>query len=131
MFLSRWKVEKAPRIKICTISGKINCTPKGIYLPISKQHSILAVPNLLAHNSITVSYIVQVDFLHLKSNVASKWASIHIYRGTIYFAVYGIYRLFFIKCAGIQDSYPIVSACAMLSPVVVVCNTCKRFITNY
>ena len=31
---------------------KINVTFKGVYLPISKLHLILAVPNLLAHNNI-------------------------------------------------------------------------------
>ena len=30
--------------------------PKGVYLPISKLHSILAIRNLLAHNNITISY---------------------------------------------------------------------------
>ena len=34
-----------------TIASKINVTPKGDYLPISKLHSILAVANLLAHNN--------------------------------------------------------------------------------
>ena len=38
-------------ISSCTIASKINVTPKGVYLPISKQHSILAVANLLAHNN--------------------------------------------------------------------------------
>ena len=33
----------------CTINSKINGTPKGVYLPISKIHSILTVDNLLAH----------------------------------------------------------------------------------
>ena len=33
------------------ISSKINVTPKGVYLPILKLHSILAVANLLAHNN--------------------------------------------------------------------------------
>ena len=32
-------------------ASKINVTPKGVYLPISKLHSILAVANLLAHNN--------------------------------------------------------------------------------
>ena len=35
----------------CTVTSKINGTPKGVYLPISKLHSILAVANLLAHNN--------------------------------------------------------------------------------
>ena len=29
------------------------CYPKGVYLPISKLDSILAVANLLAHNNIS------------------------------------------------------------------------------
>ena len=36
----------------CTITSKINGTPKGVYLPISKLHSILALANLLAHNNL-------------------------------------------------------------------------------
>ena len=35
----------------CIIASKINGTPKGVYLSISKLHSILAVANLLAHNN--------------------------------------------------------------------------------
>ena len=38
---------------LATITSKINVTPKGVYLPISKLHSILAVANLLAHNNKT------------------------------------------------------------------------------
>ena len=34
-----------------TNASKINDTPKGVHLPISKIHSILAVANLLAHNN--------------------------------------------------------------------------------
>ena len=30
---------------------RCNDTPKGVYLPILKLHSILAVANLLAHNN--------------------------------------------------------------------------------
>ena len=37
----------------CTIASKINGTPKGASLPISKLHSILAITNLLAHNNIS------------------------------------------------------------------------------
>ena len=44
-------------------TSKLNGTPKGVYLPISKLHSILAVANLLAHNNKTI----RVNF-----NVASK-----------------------------------------------------------
>ena len=42
------EIKEAKRVE-CTINSKINCTHKGVYLPISKLHSILAVPNLLAH----------------------------------------------------------------------------------
>ena len=35
-----------------TINSKINGTSKGVYLPISKQNSVLVVPNLLVHNNI-------------------------------------------------------------------------------
>ena len=37
---------------IGTIASKINGTPKGVYFPISKLHSILAVANLLTHNNL-------------------------------------------------------------------------------
>ena len=40
----------------------------------------LAVPNLLAHNSITISFYMEVNTLRLKSNVAWIWASKHIWR---------------------------------------------------
>ena len=66
------------QFKISTVNSKINGTPKGVYLLISKLQSILAVANLLAHNSIAIKYYVQVNSLRLKSNVASKWASKHI-----------------------------------------------------
>ena len=50
----------ALKLIVCTINSKINGTPKGIYLPISKLHFILAVSNLLAHNNIKISYYLQV-----------------------------------------------------------------------
>ena len=40
--------------------------PIGVYLPISKLNSNLAVANLLARNSIAVSYYVQVNSQRLK-----------------------------------------------------------------
>ena len=49
-------------LKQCTIASKINVTPKGVYLPISKLHSILAVANLLAHNNkIRICYCGQIS----------------------------------------------------------------------
>ena len=55
----------------------------------SKLHLILALPNILAHYNITISYYVQVNSLWLKSNVVSKWASKKLWGVTIYFAVDG------------------------------------------
>ena len=69
-----------------TINSKINGTAKGVYLRISKLHSILVITNLLPHNNITINYYMQVNSLWLKLNVASKWASKYLW-GTIYFAV--------------------------------------------
>ena len=44
-----------------TIASKINGTPKGVYLPISKLHSILAVANLLAYNNVSqICYCGQI-----------------------------------------------------------------------
>ena len=48
----------------CTIASKINVTPKGIYLLISKQHSILAVANLFSHNNI--SHLVTAVKFHYR-----------------------------------------------------------------
>ena len=59
--------------------------PKGVYLSISKLHSILAAVNLLAHNNLWLCYYGQVNSLRLKSSVASKWAS-NTFAGTINFA---------------------------------------------
>ena len=47
----------------------------------SKLHLILALPNILAHYNITISYYVQVNSLWLKSNVVSKWASKKLWGG--------------------------------------------------
>ena len=44
-----YRVKSINTVNKCT--SKINFTPKGVYLPISKLHSILAVANLLAHNN--------------------------------------------------------------------------------
>ena len=35
--------------------------PINVYLPISKLHSILAAPNLLAHNNISISYNIDAN----------------------------------------------------------------------
>ena len=50
-----------------TIASKINVTPKGVYLPISKLRSILAVANLLAHNNISeICYCGQISLQSTK-----------------------------------------------------------------
>ena len=80
-----WKLQpwvKSPGVlhthPCSTIASKINGTAKGVFLPISKLHSILAVTNLLAHNNITICYYVQVNSLRLKSSVTSKWTRKHL-----------------------------------------------------
>ena len=45
-----------------TNTSKINVTPKGVCLSISKLHSILAVANLLVHNNKTqICYCGQIS----------------------------------------------------------------------
>ena len=66
--------------------------PTGVFLLISKLHSISAVAVILAHN-ITIRYYVQVNSMRIKSNLASKWASKHLW-GTIYFAVDGTFYIY-------------------------------------
>ena len=56
------------------INSKINGTPKGVYLPISKLHSILAVANLLAHNNLW-----QVKTFVLGYHLFCCWKYIYIY----------------------------------------------------
>ena len=47
-----------------TFTSKINVTPKGVCLPISKLHSISAVANLLAHNNMSqICYGGQISLL--------------------------------------------------------------------
>ena len=60
-------------LRFGNINSKINGTPKGFYLPISKLHLILAIANLLAHNNKWFCYYGQVK----------------TFGGTIYFAVDG------------------------------------------
>ena len=89
----------------CITNSKINSTPqKGVYMFISKLHSISEVPNLLAHNNITISYYVQVNSLRLKPTVVRKWASINACVGTIYFAVDGTLNAYQFYCTSIFRS---------------------------
>ena len=70
-----------------TITSKINGTPKGCYSTILKLYFILPIPNLLAHNNITMIYYLKVNKLRKKASVASKGAIVDIFGGIIYFAV--------------------------------------------
>ena len=46
----------------CVIASKINVTPKGVHLAISKLNSILAIANLLAHNNLSqICYCGQIS----------------------------------------------------------------------
>ena len=64
---------------------------KCLYVPISKIHSTLNVPDLLALDNITISHYGQVNSLRLKLSEASKWTSKIIW-GTIYFVVDDAYK---------------------------------------
>ena len=66
-----------------TIDSKINDTPKGVYLPILKLHSILAVVNLLAHNNKSqICYCGQISL----QSAADNWSFYDTFGGNIYFA---------------------------------------------
>ena len=66
----------------CTIASRINVTPKGVNLPGSKPHSILAKANLLAHNNISqICYCGQI-----LSQSGAVNCSFDTFGGNIYFA---------------------------------------------
>ena len=69
-----------------TTASKINVTPKGVYLPISKLHSILAVANLLAHNNkCQICYCGQISLQSAAVNCSFS-DNLTYYGGNIYFA---------------------------------------------
>ena len=69
-----------------TITSKINDTSNGVYLPISKLYSILAVANLLAHNNVSqICYCGQISLQSAAVN--SRFSS--TFGGNIYFACIG------------------------------------------
>ena len=71
------------KIFLCTTASKINVTPKGVYLPIWKLHSILAVANLLAHNNKSqICYCGQISLQSAAVNCSFS----DIFGGNIYFA---------------------------------------------
>ena len=55
----------------CTIASKVNVASEGVYLPISKLYSILAIANLLAHyNNISqICYCGQILFQSFSDNL--------------------------------------------------------------
>ena len=74
----------------CANDSKINVTPKGIYLPILKLHSILAVANLLAHNNKSqICYCVQISLQSAAVN-SSFSENLAPLGGNIYFAGNGM-----------------------------------------
>ena len=61
---------------IPTIASKINVTPKCIYLPNLKQHSILAEANSLAHNNMRqFCYCGQISLQSAAVNFSIIWQS--------------------------------------------------------
>ena len=71
-----------------TIDSKINGTPKGVYLPISKLHSIFDEANLLAHNNKSqICYCGQISLQSTAVNCSFSAT----FGGTIYFAGDGTY----------------------------------------
>ena len=56
---------------LCNIASKINVTPKGVYLLISKLHSIFAAANLLVHDNISqICYCGQISL----QSAAVNWS---------------------------------------------------------
>ena len=70
----------------CSSSSKINVIPQGVYLPISKLHSILTVANLLAHNN---KFVTAVKFHY---RVLQFFKKSDIFGGNIYFAGDGTWQ---------------------------------------
>ena len=69
-----------------TIASKINVTPKCVYLPILKLHSILAVANLLPHNNISqICYCGQISLQSAAVNCSFS-DNLTIMEGNIFFA---------------------------------------------
>ena len=78
-----WKIWWNWLVACCTISSKINVTPKGVKKDCCQlQHSVMKFDR---SNKFDFCYYRQVNSLRLKSSVASKWA-INTLGGIIYFA---------------------------------------------
>ena len=53
---------------LVTIASKINITPIGVYLPVSKLHSILAVANLISHICLSSQISLQITAVNCSSS---------------------------------------------------------------
>ena len=67
------------------IASKITVTLKGVYWPISKLHSILAVADLLAHNNKS-QFVTAVKFHYRVLQLTAVFLTIWHLWGNIYFA---------------------------------------------
>ena len=77
-------------ISVGTIASKINVTPKYVYSPISKLHSIFSVTNLLAHNNKSqICYCGQISLQSAAVNCSFS----DTFVGNIYFAGDGTWLL--------------------------------------
>ena len=86
-----WYTIKTIILKAYTIASKINVTTKGVYLPISNPHSILAVANLLAHNNKSqICYCGQISLQGAAVNCRFS----DTFGGNIYFAGDGTFNYF-------------------------------------
>ena len=68
-------------------TSKMNVTPKGDYLPISKLYSISTVANLLAHNN-KICYCGQISLQRAAVNCSFS----DTFEGNICFAGNGTYK---------------------------------------
>ena len=89
----------------CTIVSKINVSTKGVYLPISKLHSILSDANLRVHNKLItqIKFVTAVKF-HLIFTLLAMLLSkrILIFASAIYeqslFAICLSLNIIFVQC---------------------------------
>ena len=90
LYFKAWR-KKNQNFRVCTITSKINGTPKGVYLPISKLRSILAVANLLAHNNKSqICYCGQISLQSAAVNCSFS----DTFEGNIYFTADGTFTRF-------------------------------------
>ena len=64
---------------LSTVNYKINGTPKRSLLAHFEATFYFSRSEFTCHNIITINYYMQVNSLRLKLNLASKWASKHLW----------------------------------------------------